>query len=43
MITHTHIAWVIISTLGSTFSLWAITHVAASDVEAKTFTTQEQI
>jgi hypothetical protein len=43
MTAHTHIAWVIISTLGSTFSIWAITPVAARDVEAKTFTTQEHI
>jgi hypothetical protein len=29
--------------LGSTFSIWAITSVVARDVEAGTFTTQEQI
>jgi hypothetical protein len=41
--THTHIAWVIISTFGSTFSSWANTFVVARDVEAGTFTTQERI
>jgi len=43
MTTHTHIAWVIRGTLASTFSFWATTSVAASDVKAGTFTTQEQI
>jgi len=43
MTTHTHIAWVIINTLASTFSIWADTSVVARDVEAGTFTTQEQI
>jgi hypothetical protein len=43
MTTHTHIARVIISTLGTTFSFWAMTVVGARDVEAGTFTTQEKI
>jgi hypothetical protein len=40
---YTHIAWVIIGTLDTTFSFWALTFEAAGDVETSTHPTQIEI